>query len=1225
MAKTSFYSSSGATSTETDAIEGSVNAAAASQAAAATSETNAAASATSAASSASSASSSSSSATTAKTASETAKTASETAKTASEAARDLALTYRDAAAASSSTSTTKANEASTSATAAASSATAAASSASAASSSQSAAASSATSAASSAASLTDEAIQDIVGAMMSGNTESGITVDYQDSDGTIDFTIGTLNQSTSGNAATATALQTTRTIHGVSFDGTSNIDLSEVISDTVGAMFSSNTESGITVTYQDSDNTIDLTVGTLNQDTTGLAATATALATARTIGGTSFDGTSNIDVALATLATNVVVTDNESGNNDCAITFVNDLDGAASIGLQSDGNLFYNPSTGTLTVENISVSGTQTIVDSVTMNASNQVVFEGSSADAHETFLTSINATADRTISLPNVSGTLPVLAAVSDTQITSTPEELNILDGVTSTAAEINLLDGSSANTVVNSKAVIYGSSGELAGALSTAAQPNITSVGTLTALTGGTGDFNWDSNTLVVDSSTNRVGIGNAAPDVSLDLGSNTDAVHMPSGTTAQRPASPAAGYFRYNSETSQMELYTDEWGAVAGSGGSGSAVETQIFVGDGSDVTFTLTTAPANENDLIVMIDGVFQDHSVYSLSGNVLTFATAPANTRKITVYHFVGAVGGSNHSIATMTGNNSTDTLNLPTAPVHENNVQVYFDGIYQSKSNFSVSGTTITFSTAPPTGVLVEAILAKATNISTATQLVDADSDTLIQCEEGTDDDTIRFDVAGTEVLTIAEGASNTEIKFKGTAPALIIGDAGAEDTKIVFDGNAQDYYIGLDDSADDLVIGKGSAVGTTPAISIDSSEDVTLAGHLVFADSKNAKFGAGSDLQIYHDGSNSYIADSGTGALLIASNDFQILNAAASENMITCAENGAVNLYYDNALKLNTRSTGIDINDQIHFPHSVIGDDLFDTDSLGLACDHTESMGFGIENADGSFTERMRLSNSGDLSLLTDGAEIQLYYTESRKFITNSGASVTIKQIDNNTTNAYIDFTSWTDSSLMRLKNHGGLLFGTTTNQLYDSTSETGIVFHDDNSYGSCGAHLEMANSADSGWSLQYLQRFNWNSGDDGRFLQFAINGGSDVGNITYDGTNFAVTNGSDYRLKENIVDYTGGLAKINALKVRSFNKKEGASKDITQQGFIAHELSEHIPNAVIGTKDAMKVDETGETVPDYQQVTREALVPYLVSAIQEQQTIIDDLKSRLKTLEDA
>src|SRR6056300_1442235 len=59
----------------------------------------------------------------------------------------------------------------------------------------------------------------------------------------------------------------------------------------------------------------------------------------------------------------------------------------------------------------------------------------------------------------------------------------------------------------------------------------------------------INIDSNTLVVDGTNNRVGILNAAPDVSLDIGSSTDAIHMPVGTTAQRPSSPAAGYFRYN----------------------------------------------------------------------------------------------------------------------------------------------------------------------------------------------------------------------------------------------------------------------------------------------------------------------------------------------------------------------------------------------------------------------------------------------------------------------------------------------------------------------------------------------------------------------------------------------------------------------------------------------------------------------------------------------------
>jgi len=125
--------------------------------------------------------------------------------------------------------------------------------------------------------------------------------------------VATLNQDTTGNAATATALETARTIAGVSFDGTSNISLNnnaitngagyitatltnEQVQDIVGGMLTGNTETGITVTYQDGDGTIDFVVGTLNQDTTGNAATATALETARNIGGVSFDGTGNINL-----------------------------------------------------------------------------------------------------------------------------------------------------------------------------------------------------------------------------------------------------------------------------------------------------------------------------------------------------------------------------------------------------------------------------------------------------------------------------------------------------------------------------------------------------------------------------------------------------------------------------------------------------------------------------------------------------------------------------------------------------------------------------------------------------------------------------------------------------------------------------------------------------------------------------------------------------------------
>jgi hypothetical protein len=111
--------------------------------------------------------------------------------------------------------------------------------------------------------------------------------------------------------------------------------------------------------------------------------------------------------------------------------------------LDDTGALRYNPSTGELLVPKLTVAGTTTTVDTVTMNAQNAIIFEGATADANETTLTITDPTADRTIKLPNQSGTLPVLAADSDTAITSTPAELNLLDGVTSTTAELNILDG--------------------------------------------------------------------------------------------------------------------------------------------------------------------------------------------------------------------------------------------------------------------------------------------------------------------------------------------------------------------------------------------------------------------------------------------------------------------------------------------------------------------------------------------------------------------------------------------------------------------------------------------------------------------------------------------------------------------------------------------------------------------------------------------------------------
>ena len=150
--------------------------------------------------------------------------------------------------------------------------------------------------------------------------ETTLTVEDPDGDRTItlpnatgtvvlkDTTDTLTNKTLTAPTMTGTAIAADLDISGnVDVDGTLETDaltiggttLAEVISDTVGAMVGSNTESGITVTYDDSDNTLDFTVGTLNQNTTGTAATLT---TARNIAGQSFDGSANITIASTDLS-----------------------------------------------------------------------------------------------------------------------------------------------------------------------------------------------------------------------------------------------------------------------------------------------------------------------------------------------------------------------------------------------------------------------------------------------------------------------------------------------------------------------------------------------------------------------------------------------------------------------------------------------------------------------------------------------------------------------------------------------------------------------------------------------------------------------------------------------------------------------------------------------------------------------------------------------------------
>ena len=214
-------------------------------------------------------------------------------------------------------------------------------------------------------------------------TDSGFT--YNPSSGllTISGELDAGSLDISGNADIDGTLEA----DAITVDGTT---LAEYIADTAGAMFTSNTETGITATYQDADNTIDLVVGTLNQDTTGTAA----------------------------IATTVTITDNESTNEDNAIIFTSggDVDGG-NIGLESDGTLTYNPSTGKITATGFIGALTGNVTGDVTGNVTGNT--SGTAATvttAAQSNITSLGTLTTLTVDNVIVNGT--TIGHTSDTDL---------------------------------------------------------------------------------------------------------------------------------------------------------------------------------------------------------------------------------------------------------------------------------------------------------------------------------------------------------------------------------------------------------------------------------------------------------------------------------------------------------------------------------------------------------------------------------------------------------------------------------------------------------------------------------------------------------------------------------------------------------------------------------------------------------------------------------------
>ena len=188
---------------------------------------------------------------------------------------------------------------------------------------------------------TTEEIQDIAGAMFTGNTETGITATYEDGDGTIDLVVGTLNQDTTGTAdnITVTANNSTdETVYPIFVDG---------------ATGSQGAESDTGLTYNPSSGVLTSTqfTGALS----GNATTATALATARTINGVSFDGSANVTTLTAGTGVSVsgtAVSIGQAVETSSNVTFA---DVAATGNVVVTGNFTVNGTTTTVSSTNTTI------------------------------------------------------------------------------------------------------------------------------------------------------------------------------------------------------------------------------------------------------------------------------------------------------------------------------------------------------------------------------------------------------------------------------------------------------------------------------------------------------------------------------------------------------------------------------------------------------------------------------------------------------------------------------------------------------------------------------------------------------------------------------------------------------------------------------------------------------------------------------------------------------
>ena len=366
---------------------------------------------------------------------------------------------------------------------------------------------------------------------------------------------------------------------------------------------------------------------------------------------------------------------------------------------------------------------------------------------------------------------------------------------------------------------------------------------------------------------------------------------------------------------------------------------------------------------------------------------------------------------------------------------------------------------------------------------------------------------TIKTTAIADDAVTADKLANSINSEIAANTAKVSLGSDSVTGAKIADDAINSEHY--TDGSIDTAHIAADQITGALIADDAIGAEHIeVLDAALQFGDSVKSQFGAGNDLQIYHDGTNSWLLNTTgnlllkdtTGVIYLQSTSIRFQDDTTNEDIAKFISDGACELYYDNAKKLDTHSQGV------NFYGSICGDDG-DEVRLGTGNDmilrHNGSNSF-IENSTGNLILRPKTDEEG-LILRADGAA-ELYYDNSKKFETTSDGVNVSGHLDLNSDTGRLKLGAGDDLSLYHdgsnsyiVNNSGSLRIWAKLNEYaIEATPDGAVDLYYDNS--------KKFETTNTGVSITNNAAFP----DNGK----AIFGAGDDFILYHDGSNSYITN---------------------------------------------------------------------------------------------------------------